>query len=122
MFDGPMQSITLSFKVKGILSKEQVRKILVTSAQRVLELAKEVPDLEECLAEPPFGIKNFHIILFMTNSDGTYLQDPCISVGRLSDGLIMYKTYDPEFKSPKTKNCYEETYEEALQALEEATQ
>ncbi|MDP1835150.1 MAG: hypothetical protein Q8K75_04390 [Chlamydiales bacterium] len=115
---GPIRFITLSFQVRGALSKQNLRRMLVTSAQDILKIANEIPDLDSCLHNPPFGIKSLDILLFVYDVNGRDTYDPDISSARLSDGIVEFITDAPNCYL-KVQNQYTETYEEALKAIEE---
>ena len=113
---GPIQEITLCFDTKYPYTKEQLRELLIKSSQELLNQVKDNDEIQEFLNERPFTIKNVEIIIFNHDKDGSVLKDPQISVARISQGQLIYRTNDPE-DSFKYKNEFEETYEEALQAI-----
>lgn len=116
---GPIRFVTLSFQIRGALSKEQLRKILLTSAQDILETAQGIPDLDTCLYEPPFGINSLDVVLFVYDRDGGNIYDPWITVANLSQGILQYKVKEQGSNLLKVKEQYTETYEQAVQALKE---
>ncbi|MDP1835152.1 MAG: hypothetical protein Q8K75_04400 [Chlamydiales bacterium] len=116
---GPIRFITLSFQIRGGLSKEHLRKILLSSAQDILETAQEVPYLDACLYEPPFGIQSLDVVLFVYDRDGGNIYDPWITVANLSQGILQYKVKEQGSNFLKIKEGLTETYEEALKAIEE---
>lgn len=78
----------------------------------------ENQEIQEFLKERPFTIRNVGIVIYNRDKYGLSMQDPQISVADISHGILNYSTIDPR-DTFKYKNEYEETYEEALQALSE---
>src|SRR5271154_137354 len=58
---GPIQELTLCFDTKSIHTKEQLRELLIMSAQELLRQVNGNNDIQEFLKERPFNIKNIQI-------------------------------------------------------------
>ena len=54
---------------------------------------------------------------FLSTKKGYELEDPYISTARILNGRLMYEVLLTVGRIPTTISSYEETYEEALEAL-----
>jgi hypothetical protein len=113
---GPIQKLALCFNTKCPYTKEQLRELLIKTAQELLNQVSANKEIQEFIKEPPFTIKNIQIIIYNHDKNGRSLRDPEISNAQILDGILSYSTIDPE-DSFKYKNEYEESYDEALKAL-----
>lgn len=113
MPEGIIKGLTLCFDTKKINSQEQLRKLLLNSANDLLENVKKNHEIERYLEQTPFTIKNVSIIIYNYDISDVSLKDPNIAVARITDGKLIYRTIDPS-DSFKFKNKFEESYEEAL--------
>ena len=113
---GPIQGLTLCFDTKSIHTKEQLRELLIKSAQELLLLVNENNEIQGFIKQRPFNIKNVQIIIYNHDKNGRVIYDPNISGAQIANGILDYRTIDPE-DSFKYKNEFEESYEEALKAL-----
>ena len=113
---GPIQELTLCFDTCNQLTKEKLRKLLMNSAQELLNQINENKDIQEFLIKRPFTIKDVEIIIYNHDKNGEGVRDPEISTARISQGILIYRTIDPK-DNFKFKNEFEETYEEALKFL-----
>ena len=114
---GPIQELILCFDTKDQFTKEELRGLLIKSAQELLNQINENKDMQPFLIKQPFTIENVEIIIYNVDRNGMDLRDPAISIAQISQGRLIYRTNDPEDYF-KYKNQYEETYNEALKALE----
>lgn len=113
---GLIRELTLCFDTKYPYTKEQLRELLIKSAQELLKQVAENNEIQRFLKEQPFIIKNIEIIIYNHDKNGRGLSDPEISTARISQGTLIYRTIDPQ-DSFKFKNKYQESYEEALKIL-----
>jgi hypothetical protein len=113
---GPIQELTLCFNTKSPFTKEQLRELLIKSAQELLKQVNENNEIQEFLKERPFILKNVQIIIYNSDKNGREVYDPGISTAEISKGILTYQTVDLS-DTFKYKNEYEESYEEALKAL-----
>lgn len=113
---GPIQKLALCFNTKYPHTKEQLRKLIIKTAQELLNQVNTNQEIQKFIKAPPFSIKNVQIIIYNHDRNGRSLRDPEISNAQILQGVLNYSTIDPD-DSFKYKNEYEETYEEALKAL-----
>jgi hypothetical protein len=113
---GPIRELTLCFDTKSIHTKQQLRELLILSAQEMLRQVNGNIDIQEFLNERPFAIRNIQIIIFNHDKNGRKTYDPNISGAQISQGVLTFRTVDLS-DTFKYKNEFEETYEEALKAL-----
>lgn len=113
---GPIQGLTLCFDTKYPHSKEQLRELLIKSALELLNQIQENDKIQEFLKEQPFAIKNIQIIIYNHDKNGRGLRDPEISTAQIMQGMLTYRTIDPQ-DSFKFKHEFEESYEEALKTI-----
>ena len=113
---GPIQKVALCFDTKYPLNKEQLRELLIKSAQELLNQINENQEIQEHLKELPFTIKNIQIIIYNSNRDGGEVYDPGISTSEISQGILTYQTVD-SVDTFNYKSEFIETYEEALKTL-----
>lgn len=114
---GIVRNLGLAYHLRKELSKEQLRELTVLFAEELLHQINSNEDIQPFLVKRPFTIENVSIIIHNHDKKGFSLYDPEISVSHLADGVIEYKTDDPEDEF-KYKNRYEETYEQALQLIQ----
>ncbi len=116
MPEGVITSITLCFDTKSPFTKNQLRKILLETGELLLNNVLINDEIQIYLKEKPFTIKNIEIIIYNNDSNGGDVFDPEISVARISQGLLIYRTTD--VNAPLSyKYTYKESYEEALESL-----
>ncbi|MBS0622016.1 MAG: hypothetical protein JSR80_03545 [Verrucomicrobia bacterium] len=113
---GPIQGLTLCFDARYPYTKEQLRELLIKSAQELLKQVCENNEIQEFLKERPFTMKNVQIIIYNNDKGGREVYDPEISTAEISRGVLIYRTVDPD-DTFKFKNQFEESYDEALRAL-----
>ncbi len=113
---GPIQILTLCFDTKSIHTKEQLREVLVTSAQELLRQVNENNDIQEFLKERPFTIKNIQIIIYNHDKNGREVYDPNTSGIQIAQGILTFRTVDKS-DTFRFKDQFEESYDEALKAL-----
>lgn len=117
MPDGIVGHLGLAFTTKSSLSKNELRKLLVGGGQELLKQINDNKDIQPFLKTAPFTIKNVEIIIYNHDKDGRGLRDPEISTAEISDGILTYRTINPD-NHFQYKNEFRETYEEALEALQ----
>ena len=114
---GPIRSIGFSFQVKGPLSKSELRRMTVGSANELIDQAKHY-GIDEFLYEPPFGLGQVQINLFIESRSGE-INHPDIAIVGLVEGVITYKTLDHTERHTKKVEYTKETYEEAVALLKQ---
>lgn len=116
MCGGPIQELTLCFSTDFPHSKEQLRTLLIKSAQELVLQVTENKEIQEHLKKPPFVIKNVQIIIYNHKKDGSEVYDPGISTADISNEILTFSTVD-SLNTFRYKNEFEETYEEALEKM-----
>jgi hypothetical protein len=113
---GPIQELALCFDTKYPHNKEQLRGLLIKSANELLNQVNENEEIQKFLKERPFTIKNIQIIIYNHDKEGREVYDPGIATAQISEGVLTYRTVDST-DTFKFKQQFEESYEEALKAL-----
>lgn len=110
---GDVRLLGLDFQVRGPLSKEEIRKILLDLAHDFLEVVNSDEWVKPYLTNYPFEIKNIEIALFINDSKGQRLDDPYIGIAQIFCNCFEYLTLiTTDISSIQSK--FKETYEEAL--------
>jgi hypothetical protein len=113
---GPIQEFTLCFDTKSPQAKEELRRLLIESANELLKQVTENEEIQQFLRERPFTIKNVQIIIYNHDKKGREVYDPGIATAEISEGVLTYRTVDSA-DTFKFKQQFQESYEEALKAL-----
>ncbi len=112
------KSISLSFNVYRILSKDEGRKILLGCTEELLKEINSNLELLPYLLPSPFTVANIEVTLYVYHPNGTNVYYPNILIFTARRGKIMFKTELPEMKF---KYGYyteeEESYEDALEIV-----
>ena len=116
-FGGPITQFSLSFNIRAPLSREDLRKILINSSKDFLSIVNSEKEVQPYLVPKPFKLENIKIIIFNYDKTGRDVFDPLITVAKISDGILSFRSMDPE-KEYTVKNYYNETYEEALKLVD----
>jgi hypothetical protein len=113
---GPIQEVTLCFNTKYPYTKEQLRELLIKSAQELLDQVKANNEIQEFLKEKPFTIRNVEIIIYNQDKQGRDVYDPEILTAEISKGILTYRTIESSTQF-NLKNQFLESYEEALKKI-----
>lgn len=113
---GPIQGLTLCFDTNFPLTKDQLRELLIKSARELLIQVTENSEIQQYLKHPPFVLENVQIILYNLEKDGREVYDPGISTAEIDEGILTFRSVDPD-DTFKYKNTYTETYKEALEKI-----
>lgn len=113
---GPIQKLALCFDTNYPHTKEQLRELLIKSANELLNEVNENEEIQKFLKERPFTIKNIQIIIYNHDKEGREVYDPGIATAQISKGVLTYRTVDST-DTFKFKQQFEESYGEALKAL-----
>ncbi len=114
---GVVKLLGLDFQIRGPLSKNEIRKILIDTAQEFLTSVNSDVAVRPYLENYPFKIKNIDITLFLIDAKGIRLDDPHIGIASISRGTLDYDiliTTD----IPSIKSEFEESYEEVLKGIQ----
>lgn len=117
MFKGPLRELCLDFYSYSALNKEQLRSLIISSVNEVVQLVNSNPNALAILYEPPFTFKNVNIVIYNLDAHGNTLHDPEIGVARISNGNLGFSTND-RYSKKGYKNTVEESYEDAVKLLE----
>lgn len=110
---GNVKELGLDFQIRGPLSQNEIRKILIRISQDFIAFVNADINIRKYLAYHPFDIKNINITLFVTDSNGKRVDAPYIGIAGISTGILDYKilvTTD----IPTVQSAFEESYSEAL--------
>ncbi|OJU80233.1 MAG: hypothetical protein BGO10_01755 [Chlamydia sp. 32-24] len=116
---GVISNFTLSFEKKGILTKEECRKLLIAMGGDFLQLINTNKEVRPYLYKYPFEAIDININLFIRDEKGNYVEHPNINVADLFLGNLSYETqhYDRVKDSLKTITEERESVEDALKML-----
>ena len=116
---GVISNFTLSFEKKGILTKEECRKLLIAMGTDFLNFVNSNQEVRPYLYKYPFEPKDMRLTIFFSYENDDYIEPPYISVASYRLGDLTYKTqkYDREKNRFKTINEERESYEDALKIL-----
>jgi len=114
---GIVKLLGLDFQMRGPLSKEEIRKILITLGEDFLVFVNSDENIKPYLKNYPFRIENIEITLFFLDLKRMELLDPYIGIAEISGGPLNYKILTRTDSILSIKSASEESYEEALQAL-----
>lgn len=114
---GPIQEVTLCFDTKYPNTKEQLRQLLLKTAQELLDQINNNKELQEFIKDPPLTIKNVQIIIYNHDKNGREVYDPGISTSEISQRVLTYQTVDAA-DTFKYKQEFTETYDEALKVMQ----
>lgn len=118
MPNGVLRIMGVHFQSYKVMSKQEAREIIVNSSQKLLSMINSEAILQNCLVTHPLKIKNINMRIFIKDVDnnGT-ICDPLINIVRLDDGYLEYLTVNEINDIPNIVSLSEESYEEAVEAL-----
>lgn len=116
--EGKESMIGIEFQIKRSLSFNEARKMIIESANLLLNNINSDKYLSSYLSEVPFTQKNIEITIYISGKNHERIFDPDITLVSFDNGKITFKTLDPE-DHYKYKSRIVETYEEALQKLKD---
>ncbi len=117
MPNGNIQYLELEFDVTGPLSKNTIRKILLTSVHDFLDNINNDNTLCTYLKNGHLDITEVGIGLFFFDSKHYPINKPNISMASIKKGIIRYYRRDPDAVSIFDIEETEESYDEALRIL-----
>lgn len=101
---------------RGPVQKDEARKMILDYLDEFLADINANEKLRPYLATYPFTAKNVDLEIYYSDPDGYEFYDPYIGVVSINEGIVYYRTYDKEDKTP-FKSKTKETYEEALEII-----
>ena len=114
---GLMENVNLlglGFQIRGPLTQEQLRVILVGCVEAFLSAVNSNEEIRPHLNTYPFTAGGIDIGIFVIDSNGRGLSVPNIAIAQASRGTLDYITID---RTNGHKNRVSETYEEAVQIV-----
>jgi len=113
MPNGVLKMLGIHFAVYRPLTKEEARRLLLKSAQDLLEEINSYPELAEYAPVFPFKIENIEITINCHDHNGSDTFDPYIGFAVIRNGKLIYRIY--EKNGEKMKFEERESYEKALE-------
>ncbi len=110
-------TIGIDFDKRGILSKNEGRKIIVECLNDLLNEINSNSELQPYLFLRPFSIKNIRVTILILDADGKLIYYPSIEIIGARNGHISYlaKSMEDEYKFV---SLGKETFEEAVKIVE----
>jgi len=115
---GNVNEIGLCFQTKTLLTKNQLRFLLIQCGEELIRQINSNQPFQKFLNKRPFTMKEARIIIYNKDKNGDQPFDPLITNAEISGGVLTYLTQDPKKKSTY-KNEFEESYEEALEIIQQ---
>ncbi len=113
-----LEEIFLTYDCSHEAELVEARKLILDSAQKLLDIVNSNTDIQDSLSVRPYSIKNLHIaILFADPEIGKLYSESSLALVSLLDGTIDYAVDDPD--TGFLKDYKFETYSEALSAVKE---
>lgn len=120
MPDGNVRKLGFDYKIQGPLSREEIRKLLLGIGQEFLTIINSDEAIKPFLTKYPFEIENIQSIIFFIDSKGYNLNEPYIGIGEIARHKLFYAILIEKNNIPVTVNEFEESYEDALKAVQES--
>jgi len=118
MPSGVVQKLTLCFQSKTLLTRNQLRVLLIECGEELLQQINSNKHIQRFLVKNPFTIKEVSIVIYNKDKEGNTPYDPLIVTADISGSILTFFTKDPQDKWVY-KNEFEETYEEALEIIKQ---
>ncbi len=116
---GIVKTLGLKFQIQGPLSKNELRRFLISSAQDFVNDVNANQDIQPFLEKHPFGFDNVEIVFFLIDANGYEVDHPHIGIAGIRRGKLDYTSLVTVNNIPKIVVEEWETYEEAVQILQE---
>ncbi|MDF2549668.1 MAG: hypothetical protein K0S07_735 [Chlamydiales bacterium] len=107
--------LELSFNIYREIGKEEIRFILLDSAQEFLNIINKKKELVAYEFNHPLTIDNISVELYFHNEDGRSIAHPGIGMAALEDSGLIYKTLGERYGY---KDTFRESFEDALKIVE----
>ncbi len=111
--------LALMFNIKGPLSKDRLRFILVDCVETFLKEINDNIEIRPFLKNYPFTNKEIKIVLFVKDQKGYEIVDPYIAVCSNLEGLIYFKIMQKD-NPIRYKNIESEPYLESLNIVQQS--
>jgi hypothetical protein len=116
---GIVENLGLAFDIKGPMSRDEIRKMLLEMGQQFLNKLNQDKQLQPYLQHRPFTPDDIDLSLYFRDSKNGGLRDPHIGYAALRYGKLVYCVIEEQNGIPRDKFEYKETYEEALKLAKE---
>jgi hypothetical protein len=77
---GPIRKLYLDFSVKGPLSQDALRNLLIKCAQAVVSCVNSNEEIQQYLYEKPFTVNNVRIVIYNHDKKNNWVYDPYIGL------------------------------------------
>lgn len=104
--------LSLSFQIVGPIDKAQLREILIDSVETFLSSINSNEELRPHLSHYPFSPNGIEIEIFVVDSSGRPVREPCIAIASAEGGSLSYIIMNKE-GNLKFKPVVREGYKEA---------
>ncbi len=112
-----VEDLSLMFSINRPLDRNQIRRIVVDSAELFLRSINNDQSIKKFLRKYPFTIDDICLSILMNNYDGTSMYHPDLNSVGLVKGNIRYHTIENN-DSWNYKQTIVESFDEAKQILE----
>jgi hypothetical protein len=116
-----VNTIGLHFQIRGPITKERLREMLVDSVEEFLTSINANEEIRPFLKNYPFTEKEIDIVIFIVDGLGIHVYDPDPAVAAAAHGKICYYTEDKNNEFGY-KQKIKEDYQTALQIVRESKQ
>ena len=110
-----IQMMAMSFHFYQEVDLKKARELVTYAVNEYLVDINNNEEIRPYLHEYPFTAQNVEIVVFFSNPDGSKVFSGKIKIAAAKQGKVIYYIDYPEKHTLKT--VYEETYEEAMQAI-----
>lgn len=112
-----IRMLAISFDYKNELDIDSSRKLLIAATEKFVSIVNSDEKIRSYLINYPFQVRNVEMRIFIQKKDGSNLEQGKLVVISVTEGVLKYKVNAPDGWGLDT--IYQETYEEALQKLNE---
>ena len=112
---GIVSKLGLSFHLRGPLSQENIRRLIITLSQDFLNIVNSDKTIRPYFEHYPFEIKDIELSLFFVDSKGVGIQKPNISNAGIHKATLDYQVLNwsnPKIRISKVVESYEAALEE----------
>ncbi|CDR34241.1 hypothetical protein [Criblamydia sequanensis] len=114
-----VKKLSMEFQHKGILNKNELRKLLIELTDLFLEEINNNEEIRPYLENYPFTPKNIDITIYIRDSQNQRVFYPNLCVASSLYGKLLFHTNDEANPIAPFYTTEEETYEEALEKLKQ---
>ncbi len=112
-----IRMLALSFHCRHEVDITEGRKLLIAALETFMTVINKDERIRTYLINYPFEPKNIEIEIFIQNEDGSSVALDSLCILGAVDGILDYQIHTPDGLWLET--VHEETYEEALEKLQE---